>query len=432
MTARQTPAATRSVRRRPKDRKAQIAREAAEAFSALGYHAVSVEAIAARVGVSAPAVYRHYTSKYDLFRGAVLALSQQLVDATATVDAADEDPHTRLEQMARATVDVALRNRASGGLYRWQTRYLQDPDAAQLTAQLRLVNHRIQRPIAALRPTLTSAQQWMLSSGLLSVAGSIVDHHLRAPDDTIRAILTGGINALVSAPLPDPGAVWERRAGWRIFAADAGTYEALLHAAMRLFAHRGYAETSMAQIAEAVELPVSGIYRYFSGKSEILATAMRRAADRLSAELARVQGPRTAPRETLTRLVDAYVTTSFANPELASVYYSERVSLTPNDQMLLRSVQRSTVGSWVELLIAARPELDATAARFLIHAAMVLVVDLGRLVHYDRMAEGDGDCGDPLSYPQACVQTLMEAVLFDTDVADAAPSGAGTGSASTG
>lgn len=154
MTARQTPAATRSVRRRPKDRKAQIAREAAEAFSALGYHAVSVEAIAARVGVSAPAVYRHYTSKYDLFRGAVLALSQQLVDATATVDAADEDPHTRLEQMARATVDVALRNRASGGLYRWQTRYLQDPDAAELTAQLRLVNHRIQRPIAALRRRL--------------------------------------------------------------------------------------------------------------------------------------------------------------------------------------------------------------------------------------------------------------------------------------
>ena len=45
-----------AVRRRPKDRKAQIARASAEAFSTLGYHAVSMESIASRVGISATAV----------------------------------------------------------------------------------------------------------------------------------------------------------------------------------------------------------------------------------------------------------------------------------------------------------------------------------------------------------------------------------------
>ena len=39
--------ASAEIRRRPKDRKAQIARAAAEAFSELGYHGVSMEAIAA-------------------------------------------------------------------------------------------------------------------------------------------------------------------------------------------------------------------------------------------------------------------------------------------------------------------------------------------------------------------------------------------------
>ena len=48
------------VRRRPKDRKAQVERAAAEAFSASGYHAVHMEAIAAKVGISAAALYRHY------------------------------------------------------------------------------------------------------------------------------------------------------------------------------------------------------------------------------------------------------------------------------------------------------------------------------------------------------------------------------------
>ena len=80
-----------AVRRRPKDRKAQIAQASAEAFSALGYHGVSMDAIAARVGISAAALYRHYSSKYELFRDAVLNLGQQLVDCTAF---ADEAPPT--------------------------------------------------------------------------------------------------------------------------------------------------------------------------------------------------------------------------------------------------------------------------------------------------------------------------------------------------
>ena len=54
---------------------------------------------------------------------------------------------------------------------------------------------------------------------------------------------------------------------------------------MVLFNKQGYRETSMEQIAAAVGMPTSGIYRYFSGKSDILATAMRRAADRISGEL---------------------------------------------------------------------------------------------------------------------------------------------------
>lgn len=53
------------------------------------------------------------------------------------------------------------------------------------------------------------------------------------------------------------------------------------------------------------------------------------------------------------------------------------------------------------MLTAARPKLDATQARFLVHAAMALVVDVGRLVHY-------GDC----ARSQACVGRLMELTLF--------------------
>src|SRR4029078_13207298 len=102
--------------RRPPDRKAQIARASAEAFRALGYHGVTMEDIASRVGVSATALYRHYSGKYALFRGAALSLGPQLVDATALPDPSDaDDPLSELGRLVAALADTALANRESGG-----------------------------------------------------------------------------------------------------------------------------------------------------------------------------------------------------------------------------------------------------------------------------------------------------------------------------
>lgn len=374
-----------------------------------------METIAAKVGVSAAALYRHYAGKYELFRGAVLALSQQLVDCT-DLEPVRADPAGTLDRLLDALIDATLDNRDSGGLYRWQARYLRAEDQATLREQLKQVNRRIQKPLMVIRPSLISSQRWMLSPGVLSVIGSIVDHRLRLPADEIRALLVGAASAILAAELPQPGDVFPRPASWRIFAEDAGVYEALLHASMVLFKDRGYSETSMAHIASAAGIPVSGIYRYFSGKCEILATGLRRAADRVSGQLSPVLGALTEPRQALTLLIDAYVATSFANPELAAVYYTERVNLTPADQMLLHNVQLSTIDSWVRLLTAARPSLTPTQARFLVHAAMALVVDLGRM-------ESPADSRAQSAYTQACVRKLMELTLFGAPViqADAVP-----------
>ncbi|MBV9515741.1 MAG: TetR/AcrR family transcriptional regulator [Mycobacteriaceae bacterium] len=398
------------VRRRPKDRKCQVERAAAEAFSASGYHAVSMEAIAARVGISAAALYRHYPSKYDLFRGTVLNLGQQLVDAAGAADApcATEALH----RLVHSLIEVTLANRDSGGLYRWQARYLRAGDQEHLNDQLKVVNRRIQKPLTAIRPTLSSPERWMISTALLSVIGSVVDHRVRMEHQQIRALLFDVGVTVLSAELPaarcdrlarDPV---PNLAGRQLFS-DASVYEALLRAAMVLFNERGYRETRMEQIAAAVGMPASGVYRYFSGKGEILATVMRRAADRISGELSAILRADAAPRTALTQLTDAYVATAFANPELAFVYYTERVNLTPNDEGLLRNLQRSTIDSWVALLTAVRPELAATPARFLVHAAMAVVVDVGRLAHGGSSA-GSGDC----AHAQACVRRLMEVTLF--------------------
>jgi AcrR family transcriptional regulator len=386
------------VRRRPKDRKEQIARVAAEAFSSLGYHAVSMEMIASRLDISAAALYRHHPSKYDLFRGAVLSLGQQLVDATA-VD--EDDPERALDRKLNALIESAIANRQAGGLYRWEARYLRGEDVAVVMDQLRAANRRLHAAFKGIRPALLPPERLLLSSAAMSVIGSIMTHRVKLPADQIRELLSELAWQMVRAELPsmdDPGV---RPPRVKLFASDAGTYEAVLHAALISFGRFGYREASMEQIAAVVGMPTSSIYRYFGAKSEILATAMRRAADRVSAELAAAVSGAGEPDDVLRRLIAAYVTLSLDNPELACVYYAEWGNLAPADQTMLLNVQRSTVGSWTQLLAAARPELAEPQARFRVVAAMALVVDLGRVVGNDESA-----------YSHACVRGLMELALL--------------------
>lgn len=377
-----SPARGDGVRRRPKDRKEQIARASAEAFSALGYHGVSMEGIASRVGISAAALYRHYAGKYELFRDAVLGLGQQLVDVSAFADteAPPADPRERLGRLALAVGDAALTNRESGGLYRWEARYLRGDDQATLNAQIRTVHRRFQQPLAALRPELDSRQRWTLSTAMISVLGSIVDHRAKLPAGQIRALLAELVLALVPAEFPDLSDDPDPRP----VAAPAhrSKYEALLVESMRLFNDKGYRDTSMEDIAAAVGMPASGIYRYFSGKSDILAGGFRRDADRWSAEMSAILEGADDREDALTRLIDGQVARSFAAPELDYVYYTERLNMSAGDQQILRNLQRATVESWGELVAALRPEWTAGQARFAVYAAMAVVVDLGRLVQY--------------------------------------------------
>lgn len=115
-------------RTRPKNRKAQIAAAAAEAFSESGYHAVGIDEIAAKVGISGPALYRHFPTKYALFVYTVNNLTQALLDASDPAVHGNENPREQLNSTMVGVIRATIENRRRGGLYRWEGRYLVDED----------------------------------------------------------------------------------------------------------------------------------------------------------------------------------------------------------------------------------------------------------------------------------------------------------------
>jgi AcrR family transcriptional regulator len=395
-----------TVRRRPKDRKAQIARASADAFGSQGYHAVSMEDIAARVGITPAALYRHSPSKYDLFRDAVLGLGQLLVDATAFADdGTDDDPAVTLRALTSALVDTTIACRTAGGLYRWEARHLRDPDRAVLVDQLKVVNRRLQDPLAKLRPKLTSSHLRTLLTATLSVIGSITDHSNPLAAAEIRACLTTMAADLLAADLPTT----RRRSGVPREAvsvgAEAGTYEHVLYEAVRLFYEHGYRNTSMEDIASAVGIQASGLYRSFPGKADILALAYRRAADRHSSDTADALSRTADPEAALDELIDDYIGRVMESPDLPYVYYTERHNVPEADLRVLETIEHSTLDAWARLVTAARPEMKIGAARYAVAAAFSLTVDFGRLFNRDS---------DPESV--ATIRRLMEVTLLGRPV----------------
>lgn len=407
-TADSNPAATgthpatpeRVVRRRPKNRRAQIAAEAAAAFGAHGYHGVSMEDIARRLDISSAALYRHYRSKYALFREELFRLADLTIEAvTLPEDAVDWTPQRRWDHVVDAIITKTVANRSTTALVRWERRYLEDEDRRALDAKfaeaVRLLGDRVRE----LRPDLSRDDVAVRSVAMFSVVSSIGDHHASLPTRLLTPLLASACLALREVDLPAPvrtGPPAEPDTGSAPF-----MHEVLLTKSVDLFHERGYQNVSVEDIATAAELATaSAVYRYYRSKSDLLAAAFRRAADIVSGSIGPMVAASASPAAALSGLIDLYVEGSFEARALTYVYYAEFRNIAAEDRVTLQHIQQLVIAEWTKLLVQVRPELSEAEARILVHAGFALVVDLGRAF------------GDDGAAPQNRVITLQRATLF--------------------
>lgn len=370
-------------RRRPKDRRQQIAMAAAVAFSARGYHQVSMGDVAAEVGITAAALYRHFPNKYALFVDASRRLAHGLIEATDPVIArdAERDPAAQRDDILRAVIDVTIENRLTGGLYRWEGRYLTRDDRALLRHEFDELVSRVRRPLVALRPDLSDADADVLSAAALSVIASITAHHTTLRAKALTSLLLDAADSVLAVDLP-PAADRADAPAPTTGVPSASTRERLVNEAIPLFYRLGYHETTVEDICSAVGITASALYRHFPGKSDILLEACVRATERLGATTSSALGSASSREQALGGLVDAYIDYAFTQHELMSVYFSDVGALPEDDRVRLYAIQRRHVDEWVSLLESVRPELTASAARFLVHAGLNVTVDVVRVMRF--------------------------------------------------
>jgi AcrR family transcriptional regulator len=369
-------------RKRPKNRKGQLALVAAELFCERGYHGVGLGEIATAVGISGPAIYRHFPNKYAI----LVFATRRLVEAAlaATDEPAGPDPESRLDALLGALARLAVESRRAAGLYQWEWRYLTDEHRREFESDLGVLVQRVARSLTAVRTELAETDANALVRAALSVYGSLGTHRAAIAKGRAEQTLRRLAWAVLRGDPPTPAALPPDPPPDRPVVRVGARREILLAESIRLFRRYGYHAVSIEDLGRAAGINASGVYRYFPGKADILVAAFYRASERVAEATAAALAGATGNDDALLRMSESYVDLTFERSDLVSVYLAENNNLPEADRHELRKVQRLHVEEWVRLLGAVRPDLPTPEARLLVHAALNAVTDLSRWVRFDR------------------------------------------------
>jgi AcrR family transcriptional regulator len=360
-------------RRRPRDRRQQIVAAAAELFCERGYHNVSLGDVAAVVGVTAPAVSWHFSSKEQLLRAAV----DQALDG---VEARLEGSAT-IEDLIEVSVVVPRQRHQMAAIWQREARHLPAEQRAELRGRANGIAAGIGQLIRTARPRLSAEDAELLSWAYLAVFASFATHRITMSRREHEGLVARIARSVVWVRLPRPGRGARRRTASTVPAADLSALprrEQLLDAAIELIAERGYQSVSMTEIGAAVGIAGPSIYKHYSAKSEMLTAALQRGHARLQADMAQALAEAATPAEAMGRLLAAHIGFTLDHSSLIAILVSERDELVAQERAGAYRVQRELVATWVGLLDQVVPGLSTAEARVTINVVFSVVNGIAR------------------------------------------------------
>ncbi|MGH4009361.1 MAG: SACE_7040 family transcriptional regulator [Pseudonocardiaceae bacterium] len=185
-------------------RREQILHVAATLFARHGFHGVSIAELGAAVGVSGPALYRHFPGKEALLAEMLVGISEYLLDGGRSRASSVDDPGQALTELVEFHVDFALHHP--------QLITVQDRDLANLPVQVQHKVRTVQRAylqiwVDTLRrrsPELTIEAARIAVHGTFGLLNSTPHSVPGADPERVAAVLRRMAIAALSDPEPAP------------------------------------------------------------------------------------------------------------------------------------------------------------------------------------------------------------------------------------
>jgi AcrR family transcriptional regulator len=363
--------------RRPGNRKQLIVAAAAEQFRDSGYHNVGVTEIAEAVGITGPALYRHFPGKQDL----LLATVRDAIEHVAEVC---HDDHRDLDGLLTALGTSSTRRRDTGVLWSRERAHLPAAIQHQLRAELRDAVAPLRAATGNARPTLEAEDVDMLLWATLAVFISPSYHAVQPDSLRFRDRLVESARAVchsTAVPAVPPSTLRAQPSTPPDRLLPASRRQAVLASATRLFSEQGYQNVGIDEIGAAAGIAGASVYHHFSSKAAILTAAITRCLEAMMFDLCGVFDVASDAGDALRRLVRAYVRTCIEHGEAIGSLLFEIPNLPAEEREVIRQVRRDYVAEWVALLTTHRPALSEAEASVQVNAALTVMNTLLRAYH---------------------------------------------------
>jgi len=177
------------TRRRTSVRRQELIAAAARLFASRGYYAVTVDDIGEALGLSGPALYRHFPSKEALLVAVFDQVIENQRDQVRGVLSDAADPPAALEAMVRLHVKFAVEQRENMAVWRQEFHHLPEADSWRLRRAQRLYVEEWVHVIHELRPELNDAGVRALVHGVLGLLQSPSDFQSGLADEGVINLL---------------------------------------------------------------------------------------------------------------------------------------------------------------------------------------------------------------------------------------------------
>jgi AcrR family transcriptional regulator len=184
-------------------RREQILRAAAQLFAERGSRAVGVDDVGAAVGVTGPAIYRHFASKDAMLAEMLLRISERLLaGGSERVAAAGASPARQLRALIDFQVDFALDNPALITVQDRDLGSLPDDDAAEVRRLQRRYVEVWVTVLARVHPTADAAGCRARAHAVFGLINSTPHSAGRMPRNAMAQLLGGMAEAAARAATP--------------------------------------------------------------------------------------------------------------------------------------------------------------------------------------------------------------------------------------
>ncbi|NJP89105.1 TetR/AcrR family transcriptional regulator [Nonomuraea sp. FMUSA5-5] len=194
-TASDTP--TRSRR----NRRAEILEAAARLFAARGFHGVSIEDIGGAVGVSGPALYRHFDGKDALLSEMLLDISSRLRESAVTVATAAAGPEETLDALLDVQIAFATEHPALITVHDRELGNVPEPARRQIRRLQRLYVEEWVTVLAELHPACPAARLRAATHAVFGLLNSTPHSAGELPAQDMRPMLHAMARAAIAAAI---------------------------------------------------------------------------------------------------------------------------------------------------------------------------------------------------------------------------------------